>query len=90
MTVDGSIAAETEYTLECRLWPLTSWDADPLADSAKWNASMCDTSINGIVATCACQGTGYVAIFEGENMRYSSTTITVINFTNSPTWHVSV
>lgn len=69
----GVIAAETEYTLECRLWPHTNWDADPLADSANWNAGMCQTSMNANVATCSCYGTGYIAIFEGDPIILTTT-----------------
>ena len=91
LTVEGTIADETEYTLECRQWPYTSWDVDPLADSARWNTSLCDTTINDNIATRACQGTGFVAIFQGKELDYTSTFMIVVrrphSFTGiNPTW----
>ena len=66
LTVEGVIADETVYTLECRLWPRTNWEADPLDSSANWHANLCQTTLNGNVASCVCQGTGFIAIFEGK------------------------
>ena len=70
LTVKGVIADPSEYSLECRLFPRTNWDANPLADTTNWyNGDLCETDVNYAtnVVSCACKGTGYVAIFQSKN-----------------------